>query len=238
VTSSSWPGVLLVDLDNTLHDYNGAAHTAREQMAAGMEAEFGVTRASILVRYMELMADDAAPPATSARELRLERMRRLLATWPQTRAGDAGRWADILSQALLDRVAPFPGVVETLRELQGERRVVILTEGYEDMQSAIAARLGLPLGPGQMLVTRSCGVRKVDGSAYRLAVERLGVAPQDAVMIGDNWDWDILAASREGLWQLWVNATSADRGAPPQRYLGRVQRFPEVPDLLVRGRGK
>jgi len=230
------PRAFLVDLDNTLHDYNRTAREARAEIAARIETEFHVPRDRVLARYEELVADDAGGKESSARELRTSRLARMLATWPETRETDASTFAALLEQALLERIRPFAGAIETFRSLDEQQPTLIITEGFEDMQAGIASRLGLPVTRGQFLATRIHGVRKSDSTAYRLAIEWLGIPPESIVMIGDNWSWDIVASSRVGMWQVWVNVAPTEPEPPPRRYLGHVSRFCDVPSLLARRR--
>jgi len=57
------------------------------------------------------------------------------------------------------------------------------------------------------------GVAKPDPAIYRIAAERLGVDPAEAVMVGDNFDRDCLAAKRAGMRAIWIRRDGAD---PPQ----------------------
>ena len=52
------------------------------------------------------------------------------------------------------------------------------------------------------------------------------------VVIGDNWSWDILAASQVGIWQIWVSAL-AQPSPSPERYLGCVPNFRDSPVVLL-----
>jgi putative hydrolase of the HAD superfamily len=233
VSATFRPRAFLVDLDNTLHDYNGTAREARAEMAARIETEFHVPRHRVLARYEELVAEDAGREASSARELRTTRLERMLETWPETRDADASTFAALLEQALIERIRPFPGAIETFRSLEGQQPTLIITEGFEDMQAGIAARLGLPVTGRQFLATRIHGVRKSDSTAYRLAIEWLGIPPESILMIGDNWSWDVIASSRVGMWQVWVNLSSTEPEPPPRQYLGRVSSFCDVSSLLT-----
>ncbi|MEQ1714670.1 MAG: HAD hydrolase-like protein, partial [Hyphomicrobium sp.] len=60
-----------------------------------------------------------------------------------------------------------------------------------------------------------------------------GVEPGSVVVIGDNWSWDILAASRVGMWQIWVNPPGEAPPPSPDRHLGSIRNFRESPSVLV-----
>ncbi len=110
---------------------------------------------------------------------------------------------------------------------------MVLTEGYADVQGAIAERLGLCLNRNDFIATKAHNARKADGGAFRLASEFVGVAADEIVMVGDNWTWDIMGAAKAGLWQVWVDPDDQDPGEPPDGYLGKVSTFGDVPVFLA-----
>ena len=228
-----WPSVVLVDLDNTLHDYGGAAGELRSSLAILIEQKHGIRRNLVLARYEQLIADEQAATFASGRDLRVARMRLLLETWPETRLAEPDQFADFIEAGLLDRVRPFAGALEAYRMLEAKTRTMVLTEGYADVQGAIAERLGLSLNRNDFIATKAHSVRKADGGAFRLASEFLGVAADEIVMVGDNWTWDIIGAAKAGLWQVWVGPDDQDPGDPPEGYLGKVSAFCDLPLFLA-----
>jgi putative hydrolase of the HAD superfamily len=224
-----WPSLILVDLDNTLHDYRGAAKSVRSSLADLIEREYGVPSVAILARYEQLLANENDANFASGRESRVARLERLLGGWPETHSAEAGFFADFMEAALFENIRPFEGAVEACRVLKTKAPVMILTEGYSDTQGAVLRRLGLSLDARDFLATKPHKVRKADGSAFRLACDLHGAAAGDSVMIGDNWDWDILGAAMIGLPQIWVGSSDQDRLDPPHGYLGKVAAFRETP---------
>jgi FMN phosphatase YigB (HAD superfamily) len=229
---TTWPSAVLVDLDNTLHDYRSAARGLRSSLAVLIEQRHGISRDLVLTRYEQLIACENDMTFASGRDLRFARMRLLLETWPETRLAQPEQLADFIEAELLNRVRPFAGALEAYHMLKCEARTVVLTEGYADVQGAIAERLGLCLNGNDFIATKAHNVRKADGGAFRLASELMGVAAEEIVMVGDNWRWDIVGAASAGLWQIWVDPAGAP-GEPPDGYLGKVSTFGEVPDFLA-----
>ena len=227
-----WPQAFLVDLDNTLHDYERAAHTARMALARNVEQQWGIASAVVLQRYEALLTEPGNQEWKTARDMRMARLERLVKSWPETNAACTEPLASLLESALIDAVCPFDGALEAIAVLKAIAPTLIVTEGYQDMQIRIAERLGLATSTRELLATKAHGVRKIDGSAYVLARERLGVPVASVVMMGDNWDWDVMASSRIGMWQIWVNGRSPERGPPPERFIGRTAGLCDVPGLL------
>lgn len=228
-----WPLGIIVDLDNTLHDYNGAARKARQRVAAHMESRYSTPAAQVLERYDQILASEADVRATSGRDVRMVRLQTLLDSWPETRKGDAAELAELLERTLFANLATFEGALEALDKLRILARTLIVTEGFADVQIPIIRHLKIHVEPADLLVTRAYGVRKKDGSAYRLAEAWLGTPAGTVLVIGDNWSWDILAASQIGMWQIWVSPGAEAPSPSPGRFLGSVRRFGESPSVLL-----
>jgi putative hydrolase of the HAD superfamily len=230
---TSWPSAVLVDLDNTLHDYREAASGVRSALALRIEQEHGVPRESVLRRYEQLIAEEADAAFASGRDLRVARMRMLLDAWPETCLAEAAPFAEFVEKGLLERIRPFAGALDAYRLVEARGRAMVLTEGYADTQEAIAEQLGLCVNRTRFLTTKPHNVRKRDGSAFRLACELLQVAADETVIVGDNWSWDILGAGKAGLWQVWIAADRQVRTDAPDRYLGRVTAFQDAPAFIA-----
>ncbi len=234
MSACKWPKAFLIDLDNTLHDYRAASHLARLALARKIETQVeGVSRDAIVARYEAILREEGEDIHTSGWELRMQRIGRLLGTWPQTRSLAPDPFVAALETSLLDAVRPFGGAIAAFHELAKMAPAMIVTEGYGDIQDAIARRLGIPADSGNFLAAYAHGVRKFNGTAYRLALEWLRLEAEDVVMIGDNWAWDITAASEAGIWPLWVRGSNPPPAQRPLRYLGSVALFRDVPALMA-----
>ena len=89
-------------------------------------------------------------------------------------------------------------------------------------RSAIEQRLawaGLPVDDHDFaLVTAQENMHAAKPSLayYREIVERLGIAPREALMVGDDWDNDIMPANRQKIWTFWVAGDDVPAPAPLQ----------------------
>ncbi len=81
-----------------------------------------------------------------------------------------------------------------------------------------------------IVVEGEMGVGKPEEVVYRYALSKLGVRPEDAWMVGDNLEWDVLTPQRLGLRGVWVDAPgeglpkSSSRGSPHRI----IRVFPEL----------
>ena len=123
-----------------------------------------------------------------------------------------------------DTVAPFPGAIETLRIL-GDKgvRLGMITNGAAEGQRRKIDKFGLSDFFSYILVEGEFGVGKPDGRVYLQALKKLGVAPTDSWMAGDNLEWDVEAPQRLGIYAIWVDFEG--KGLPESTHV--------VPDRIV-----
>ncbi|MGM0883463.1 MAG: HAD family hydrolase [Bacillota bacterium] len=51
---------------------------------------------------------------------------------------------------------------------------------------------------------------KPDPSIYHHAVNQLGVMPEEAWMVGDNFEWEVIAPQQIGIKGIWINPKGID----------------------------
>ena len=100
----------------------------------------------------------------------------------------------------------------SLSRLQGVVRLGIVSNYYGNLAVQLD-EAGLSPLLDTVVESTTVGVAKPDPAIYRIAAERLGVDPAEAVMVGDNFDRDCRAAKRAGMRAIWIRRDGAD---PPQ----------------------
>jgi len=123
--------------------------------------------------------------------------------------------------------APVPGALETVRwALAGGRQVAIATNPLFP-RTAILQRMEwagltldeLPIG----LVTsyEDMHATKVRPAYYAEVAERLGRRPEECVMVGDNWLWDVVHSTAAGMAAWWIAPPEAVAPDPDLEILGQ-----------------
>ncbi|GAB7191498.1 HAD family hydrolase [Kineococcus sp. NUM-3379] len=75
----------------------------------------------------------------------------------------------------------------------------VLTNGTREQQNAKVAAIGLTGRLGPVVTAEEIGVAKPAPAAFTAVCERLGVAPHEALYVGDDHEVDVLAARAAGL---------------------------------------
>ena len=85
-----------------------------------------------------------------------------------------------------------------------------------------------------VVVSAELGVGKPEPEIFAAALDRLGVAPDEAAMVGDTIDRDVVGASAAGLAAIWLNRAGrpAPRGATPPVEIRGLAELPATIERL------
>jgi phosphoglycolate phosphatase len=133
----------------------------------------------------------------------------------------------------LDETRPFPGVEEALEALADAGfMLAIVTNKPEAPTRTILRRLGLETRFATVAGGDSFPVRKPDPGHILGTLERLGIAPADAVMVGDHAN-DLVAARGAGVRAIYA---AFGYGEADHRALGAaavIERFDALPGAVA-----
>jgi putative hydrolase of the HAD superfamily len=234
-TRRAWPKAILFDLDDTLWPIAPVILQAEE----------------ILFAWLREHAPRVAERFTieSLRQARLE----LLARQPEfhldlgklRRAGlhaafaEAGEDADKVELAMVqylaarNAVVPYDDVLPGLLRLKDSVLVGSISNGNADLQT-----IGLSHHFKVSVAAHQLGVAKPDSAIFLEACRLLGVAPEDAVYVGDDVLLDVQGAQRAGLRAVWMNRTGSSLHLEHEVVPDAIVRdFDELLDWLKREHG-
>lgn len=127
-----------------------------------------------------------------------------------------------LNGAWLD-LRPHAHAMETLAALAPQRRL-ILSNGTRKMLDPLLERSGIAKHIDGVISVDEAGVYKPSPRVYALAVERLGLAPEQIGFVSANC-WDAVGAKAFGFYVWWINRAGvpADRHGPaPDSVIGEL----------------
>jgi putative hydrolase of the HAD superfamily len=116
--------------------------------------------------------------------------------------------------AARNRVELYTDALPALERIAARWPVASLTNGNADLE-----RIGIHTHFHCHVYARDTGVGKPDVRIFRVAAERLGVAPEHILHVGDDADLDMRGAREAGLRTAWINRERLPwptaLGAPP-----------------------
>lgn len=122
---------------------------------------------------------------------------------------------------------PFPDVRRALAALAPRPRW-ILSNGTLAMLEPLVRSTGLESDLDGVLSVDAAGIYKPSPRVYRLATERLRIAPSRIGFVSSN-GWDATGAKACGFTTFWINRTGApveQHGAPPDRIIASLSELP------------
>jgi 2-haloacid dehalogenase len=132
--------------------------------------------------------------------------------------------------AEIERLQPFPDVVEALKRLQKKYRLVILSNGDPDMLEAIKPHLGIAFD--RVISVAEAGAFKPHAATYRKAGEILAVPLQEILFVA-NHAFDCVGAKAAGMRAAFVDRRKRPFGDWPYQPDLIVADFRELSDRLL-----
>ncbi len=135
------------------------------------------------------------------------------------------------------RVEAIEGITEALTRLRPDWTIALATNAADseerDIWSALA-RAGLGELIDRVYCFRGVGHRKSVPEYFEQILAHLEIEPNRAVMVGDDFEADVLSANRSGIRAIWFdeNAAELSTGAM-HRTISNLHELPEALELLV-----
>ncbi len=119
--------------------------------------------------------------------------------------------------------------------LKSGYRLGILSNGSDDSNTyELLDKTGLRTYFEFILSSAAFGKRKPHPDIYRAALDHFQIPPEQTVMIGDNYEADILGAHQLGMKTVWITRRlSSISGDPRIKEETVVSRLSEIPALLL-----
>jgi putative hydrolase of the HAD superfamily len=188
---------VLFDLDGTLFDRTTSVAAGLERQYARFAQELQATPLDALLARFVALEDRGYVPKQLV--------------YPQL-AAEFG-WPPALAQTLCDDFYAryhddcigFPGLTQMLADLRTlGLKLGLVTNGWEQIQRGVIRALNLEPCFDVILISETEGVRKPDARIFQRALERLEVAADRALFVGDHPVNDIDGAQQVGMRAVWM----------------------------------
>jgi HAD superfamily hydrolase (TIGR01662 family) len=107
-----------------------------------------------------------------------------------------------------DDVAAVEGIGEVLEYLKNNYQVVLVSNARDSDRSLARKaleRVQLSQYFHEVFTPHEINERKPNPNFYLKILKQIEVEPENAIMVGDNYEGDIIAAKQVGLWTVWYN---------------------------------
>lgn len=225
---------IFFDLDRTLWDFERNSKSALVQLFYELELDniiesfesFHEVYRKINAEYWE----DYAKGRVSKEKLRIGRFHDTLVSF--------GRDDIQLSSAMAEgyvKISPFqthlfPGTKEVLQELSDKNyHLHIITNGFKEVQFIKLENSGLRHFFQDVLCSEEVGKNKPNPEIFHAALQRTNAKNTNSLMIGDDFEADILGAERVGIRAILFDPHDAYEA---RKEIERIKHFEELPFML------
>jgi len=229
------PKAILFDLDDTLirayaqpeEAWTRLLHVFAAHLDAHEPAAIEQVRVAIMEEARAFWNDRAAAARwrldiPAARRLSV---RRGLARLGRDDEALADRIADAFTELRRAEYRLYPDAHATVDRLRAAGvRLALVTNGAGETQRAKIERFDLAHRFDHIQIEGEFGQGKPELAVYRHALERLDAAPEDAWMVGDNYEWEVVAPQALGMGGIWYDPFEAGVPAHATQKPARVIR--------------
>ena len=221
--------VILIDLDNTILDFNTAEHAAltRALEELGIPADEAMLKRyhEINIRHWEMLEDGLL-----TREQVLVRRFEALFRECGVKA-DAFRTQERYESNLSEGHWFIPGAPELLEALYGRYRLFICSNGTGSVQDGRIASAGLAPYFEDIFISERIGGNKPERGFFEACFARIpGFRRERAIILGDSLTSDIRGGINAGILTCWFNPRGKENPGAirPDREIRSLEQFPPL----------
>lgn len=107
-----------------------------------------------------------------------------------------------------DDVAAVEGIGAALENLKNNYQIVLISNARDSDRNLVRKaleRVQLSQYFHEVFTPHEINERKPNPNFYLKILKLIEVEPENAIMVGDNYECDIIAAKQVGLWTVWYN---------------------------------
>ena len=146
---------------------------------------------------------------------------------------DDAALAEIMAESYVtispQMTALFPDAMEVLGYLQNKYKLHLITNGFAEVQWIKVERSGLKPFFEHIIISEEVGTQKPDKAIFEIAMNRAATHAEECIMIGDNYNTDIVGAMNAGIDQVFFNPNK-ERKRQPVTY--EIKTLIELKDIL------
>jgi putative hydrolase of the HAD superfamily len=238
----AFPRAILFDLDDTLIRAYAQPEEAWTRLLHIFSAHLDAHDAPSIERFRVVFMEEArafwSDKAEAAKwRLNIPGARRLAVRRGLQRLGRpddalADRIADAFTEMRRQEYRLYPDAHTTVDTLRAAGvKLALVTNGARETQREKIERFDLEHRFDHIQIEGEFGQGKPEPAVYRHALERLGVAPSEAWMVGDNYEWEVVAPLSIGMAGIWYDpfgaGVPAHATAKPTRIIKRLAELVE-----------
>lgn len=221
---------ILLDIDNTLYDYNIAHTFAKKKVLEYSVSVFNLSQDEVNAAYekarKQIHVELCETASSHNRLLYFQRMSEILGMNPIEHAFEI---YNIYWDNFLEIMQPFDGIYDLLEKFKN--KICLVTDLTAHIQYRKIKKLGLEKYCNVLVTSEEAGHEKPHPYIFYMALKKLGLEPEEVCMIGDSFKKDIFGATNLGIASIWINHESKIENHDDE-LITEVQSFKEILELV------
>ena len=221
---------LLVDIDNTLYDYNSTHAIAKKSVIKFCKNQFNIDETTISKAYdtarKKVHIELSETAASHNRLLYFQKMCEILNINPLQ---ESFKLYNIYWDIFLENITPFDGVYELLKKYKN--KICLVTDLTAHIQYRKIEKLKLYEYCQTLVTSEEVGKEKPHPYMFMLALQKVDLKANEVCMIGDCFKKDIFGATSLGIDTIWFNHEKKQESYT-QTSIKQVNTFKEILELV------
>jgi len=221
---------ILLDIDNTLYDYNITHTYAKSKVLEFSMNAFNLSKDEVNIAYekarKQIHIELAETAASHNRLLYFQRMSEIIGVNPMKYAFEI---YGIYWDSFLDIMKPFDGIYELLEKF--ENKICLVTDLTAQIQYRKIKKLGIEQYCTNLVTSEEAGCEKPHPYLFMMALGKLGLRSHEVCMIGDSFNKDIMGATNLDMAAIWFNHENKIESYE-ENLITEVKSFKEILGML------
>lgn len=200
---------LFIDLDDTLWNIhsNGKACLAEIYESENYQQFFPTFEDyyDVYMPHNKLLWSQYAAGTITKETLIIDRFLNPLKPFDVGDEAYAKRLNDEFLHRTTQKTKLIDGAIELLTYLRPRYRIHILSNGFREVQHQKISNSGLMPFVDKIILSEDAGVQKPHAKIFDFALINTNSRRDESIMIGDNYDIDIVGASKSRIDSIWYN---------------------------------
>ncbi|MCK4517365.1 HAD family hydrolase, partial [Candidatus Babeliales bacterium] len=178
---------ILLDLDNTLYDYNKAHGAALKAVFSSVESKFSLEQSKLTKAYTQARHSVASNlKYTAASHNRILYFQTMLENCQIYSSQETLSLYDIYWNTFLENMHLFDGAISFLEKVKPEK-ICVITDLTAHIQHRKIIKLGIEKYESHLVTSEEVGIEKPHPKIFSTALQKLGLNAHEVCMIGDNF---------------------------------------------------
>lgn len=205
---------VIFDLDNTLYDYDTCNELAEKNLYKTISISFGISeeQAEGLLIQAKRNIKKQLGTEVAASHNRLLYMQNICEQMGKSPLMYSFKFYNAYWDTMLDHMYPFDYVKPLFVELKKrELKIGILTDLTAHIQYRKLEKLEITKWIDCLVTSEEAGAEKPSNKMFDLMLKKLGMCPEEVLMVGDSPKKDIEGANKVGMEGILVKGYSPER---------------------------